>query len=137
MTIAIIASNEKKELMVQLCIAYCGILSTHRICSTAATGNVISDSTGLSVEKLLTGSGGGVDQIASRISCSEIDLLIFFRSSDPNDPERESANSMLRLCDLYNVPFATNLATAEALILALGRGDLDWRENIKKTANKI
>lgn len=136
MTIAIIANNEKKELMVQLCIAYCGILAKHRICSTAATGNIISDSTGMNVEKMLTGSGGGVDQIASRISCGEIDLLIFFRSSDPNDPERESANSLLRLCDIYNIPFATNLATAEAVILALGRGDLDWRENIKKAAKK-
>ena len=136
MTIAIIANNEKKELTVQLCIAYCGILSKHRICSTAATGNIISDSTGMQVEKLLTGSGGGVDQIAARISCNEIDLLIFFRSSDPNDPERESGNSLLRLCDLYNVPFATNLATAEAIILALERGDLDWRENVRKTAKR-
>lgn len=132
MKIAIIANNEKKELMVQLCIAYCGVLSKHSLCSTAATGNLISEYTGLKIEKMLTGAGGGVEQIASRISLDEIDVLLYFRSTDPNDPECESSNALLRLCDLYNVPVATNLATAEAIILALDRGDLDWRNNIKK-----
>ena len=83
MKIAIIANNEKKELMVQLCIAYCGILSKHHICSTAATGNVIHEATGLEVEKMLTGVSGGIEQVASRISCNEVDILLFFRSNNP------------------------------------------------------
>ena len=132
MKIAIIANNEKKELMVQLCIAYCGILSKHEICSTAATGNVIHEATGLSVERMLTGGSGGIEQVASRISCDEVDLLLYFKSNSADDAEAENAAAVLRLCDMYNIPFATNLATAEAILLALDRGDLDWRMNIKK-----
>lgn len=131
MKIAIIANNEKKELMVQLCIAYCGILSKHHICSTAATGNVIHEATGLEVEKMLTGISGGIEQVASRISCNEVDVLLFFRSNNPDEQDAELSNSVLRLCDIYNIPFATNLATAEAILLALDRGDLDWRNNIR------
>ncbi len=132
MKIAIIAHNEKKELMVQLCIAYCGILSKHEICSTAATGNIIHEATGLSVERMLTGGSGGVEQVASRISCNEVDLLLYFKSNNVDDPEWENAALVLRLCDVYNIPVATNLATAEAILLALDRGDLDWRMNIQR-----
>jgi len=131
MKICIVASNEKKELMVQLCIAYCGILSKHTICATAATGNIISESTGLEVERMLTGSSGGIEQVASRISCNEVDVLLYFRSSSPYSIEQDLSNDVLRLCDIYNIPFATNLATAEAILLALDRGDLDWRNNIR------
>ena len=132
MKIAIIAHNQKKELMVQLCIAYCGILSKHEICSTAATGNIIHEATGLSVERMLTGGSGGIEQVASRISCNEVDLLLYFKSNSAEDPESENSAAVLRLCDVYNIPFATNLATAEAILLALDRGDLDWRMNIKQ-----
>ncbi|MBE6591623.1 MAG: methylglyoxal synthase [Ruminococcaceae bacterium] len=131
MKICIVASNEKKELMVQLCIAYCGILSKHTICATAATGNIISESTGLEVERMLTGSSGGIEQVASRISCNEVDVLLYFRSSSPYSIEQDLSNDVLRLCDIYNIPVATNLATAEAILLALDRGDLDWRNNIR------
>ena len=131
MKICIVASNEKKELMVQLCIAYCGILSKHTICATAATGNIISESTGLEVERMLTGSSGGIEQVASRISCNEVDVLLYFRSSSPYSIEQDLSNDVLRLCDIYNIPVATNLATAEAILLALDRGDLDWRKNIR------
>lgn len=131
MNIAIIAHDEKKELLVQFCIAYCGILARHNICATGTTGKMIAEATGLEIQQFLAGSQGGDQQIASRISCNEIDLLIFFRDSlsaksdEPNDTE------MLRLCDARNIPFATNIATAEALIHSLNRGDLDWRELVK------
>ena len=131
MKICIVASNEKKELMVQLCIADCGILSKHTICATAATGNIISESTGLEVERMLTGSSGGIEQVASRISCNEVDVLLYFRSSSPYSIEQDLSNDVLRLCDIYNIPVATNLATAEAILLALDRGDLDWRKHIR------
>ena len=76
----------------------------------------------------LSGSQGGDQQIAARISCNEIDVLLFFR--DPINRKASEPNEMnlLRLCDVHNVPVATNIATAEALIMALERGDLDWRE---------
>ena len=128
MKIALIAQNDKKELITQLCIAYCGILAKHTLCSTATTGRVIADATGLDIEFVLPGVTGGAEQIASRIAYGEIDLLLYFRdSSDEFDSEDAE---MIQLCDTYNVPLATNLATAEALILALDRGDLDWRNNL-------
>lgn len=128
MTIAIIAHDSKKELMVQFCSAYCGILSKHRLIATNTTGKQVSEATGLEIRRYLSGRGGA-EQILALLSCSEVDVLLFFR--DPINPKVTDANDMdlLRLCDVHNVPVATNIATAEALILALERGDLDWREN--------
>lgn len=129
MHIALIAQDDKKELMTQLCIAYCGILAKHSLCSTATTGRFISEATGLDIELVLPGSGGGTEQIASRIAYDEIDLLLYFR--DAMDEFDSEDAELIQLCDTYNIPLATNLATAEALILALDRGDLDWRQNLK------
>ena len=128
MNIALIAHESKKELIIQFCIAYCGILSRHNLCATGTTGKQVSEATGLSIQRYLSGSQGGDQQICARISCNEIDVLLFFR--DPINPKANEPNDMnlLRLCDVHNVPVATNIATAEALILALERGDLDWRE---------
>lgn len=128
MTIALIAHDAKKELMVQFCIAYSGILSRYNLCATGTTGKVVSEATGMPIQKYFSGSQGGGQQIAARISCNEIDVLLFFR--DPNNLKASESNDMtlLRLCDVHNVPVATNIATAEALIMALERGDLDWRE---------
>lgn len=128
MNIALIAHDSKKELMVQFCIAYCGILSRYNLSATGTTGKLVSEATGLSIQRYLSGIQGGDQQICSRISCNEIDLLLFFR--DPITPKAHEPNdiNLLRLCNVHNVPVATNIATAEALILALERGDLDWRE---------
>ncbi len=132
MNIALIAHDAKKELLTQFCIAYCGVLSRHSLCATGTTGKMISEATGLVIQRFLAGAQGGDQQISSRISCNEIDLLIFFRdpltvkAGEPNDAK------MLRLCDVHNIPFATNIATAEALIHSLNRGDLDWREIVKE-----
>lgn len=131
MNIALIAHDAKKELMVQFCIAYAGILSRHNLCATGTTGKLVSEATGLSIAKFLSGSQGGAEQIASRISYNEIDLLLFFR--DPINPSKDdpSEHTLLRLCDVHNIPLATNIATGEALIHALERGDLDWRDIVK------
>jgi len=128
MTIALIAHDTKKELMVQFCIAYCGLLNKHNLCATGATGKVVSDATGLSIQRYLNGSQGGSQQISARISCNEIDLLLFFRDPLTRKPHEPNEADLLRLCDMHNIPLATNIATAEALILALERGDLDWRD---------
>ena len=130
MDIALIADDTKKELMTQFCIAYCGILSKHNICATSTTGKYVSEATGLDIEKLLAGEHGGQQQITSKISYNEIDVLLYFRSTSPTiDPAiAESDYNLLRMCDVHNVPVATNIATAEVLICALDRGDLDWRE---------
>lgn len=85
MNIALISHDAKKELMVQFCIAYCGILSRHNLCATGTTGKMVSEATGLTIQKFLSGSQGGDQQIAARIACNEVDLLLFFR--DPLDPK--------------------------------------------------
>ena len=128
MEIAIIAHDLKKELMAQFCIAYCGILSKHNLCATAVTAKYISEATGLKIDKLMSGEQGGEQQIASRISYNEIDVLLFFRDTRATNANNPIENELLRMCDLYNVPVATNIATAEVIITALDRGDLDWRE---------
>lgn len=127
MNVALIAHDAKKELMVQFCIAYCGILSRHHLCATGTTGKMVAEATGLSIVRFMAGSQGGDQQIGSRISCNEIDLLMFFRDPNAKSSEPDEAG-LLRLCDVYNIPFATNIATAEALIHALEHGDLDWRD---------
>ena len=89
MNIALIAHDTKKELMVQFCIAYCGVLSKHNLCATGTTGKMVAEATGLNVQRYLSGSQGGDQQIAARISCNEIDLLLFFRdpiSVKPHEP---------------------------------------------------
>ncbi|MBR4296061.1 MAG: methylglyoxal synthase [Clostridia bacterium] len=130
MQIAIIAHDTKKELMTQFCIAYCGTLSKHDLCATSITAKYISEATGLRIEKLMTGEHGGEQQIASRIAYDEIDILLFFRSTNPMDSFDEESFELLSMCDRHNVPVATNIATAEVLICALERGDLAWREII-------
>ena len=131
MNIALIAHDSKKELMVQFCIAYCGILSHHDIRATGTTRKLVAEATGLHIQRYLSGSQGGDQQLASSISCNEVDLLIFFR--DPLNAKSHEPNdiNILRLCDVHNIPVATNIATAEALIHALERGDLDWREYMR------
>ena len=128
MEIALIADDGKKELMAQFCIAYSGILSKHHICATQTTGKYVKDATDLDIEMLMSGSTGGCEQIQSRISFNEIDILFFFRDTEPAERHSAMQQDMLRLCDVYSVPVATNLATAEVLVMALDRGELDWRK---------
>ncbi len=128
MNIALIAHDSKKELMTQFCIAYCGILSKHTLCATGTTGKLVSEATGLEIEKYLSGAQGGDQQIGSRIACDEIDILILFRDPISPNPGEPNENNILRLCDVHNIPVATNIATAEAIIHSLERGDLDWRD---------
>ena len=127
MNIALIAHNNKKELMVQLCIAYCGIFSAHTLCSTSTTARLITEATGMPVQKHMSRTQGGIQQIAARIAYNEIDLVLFL--ADPQSPEyMEDMGLIARLCDQYSIPFASNVATAEVLILGLQRGDMAWRD---------
>ena len=126
MNIALLAHDGKKELMVQFCIAYCGILAGHSICATNATGKLVADATGLKIDLYLRALRGGVQQIAARVAYNEIDLVLFF--SDPATGPFHDGTELMRLCDQHNIPFATNVATAEVLIQGLSRGDLNWRD---------
>ena len=131
MNIGLIAHNSKKKLMQNFCIAYRGILCKHTLYATGTTGRLIEEAANLSVYKYLAGHLGGEQQMASQIEQNQLDLLIFLR--DPLTPKSHEpdVNNVVKLCDTHNIPLATNLATAELLIRALDRGDLEWREMYK------
>lgn len=133
MNLALIAQNKKKELMVQFCIAYCGILAKHKLCATATTGKLIMDATGLRIDLVLPGSSGGEQQIASRVAYNEVDMVLLFRDPDEKYALEPEINELLRHCDRNSIPVATNVATAEMLIQGLARGDLDWRDYVRPT----
>ena len=126
MNIALMAHDNKKELMVQFCTAYTGILSRHQIYATNTTGHNVADATGLPVHCFLTYAHGGSQQIGARIAYNEFDMVLFF--NDPTNEDRAGDIAYISLlCDQNNIPFASNIATAEMLVLGLSRGDLDWR----------
>ena len=131
MNIALIAHDAKKKLMQNFCIAYHGILSKHSLLATATTGRLVEDVTNLSVHKYLAGHLGGVQQIGAQIELNQIDLVIFLRDPQGALSHEPDLNNVLRLCDMHNIPLATNLASAELLIKSLDRGDMEWREMYK------
>ena len=135
MNIALMSHDHKKELMVQFCIAYCGVLSKHTVCATNTTGRLVAEATGLPVRLFLSHAHGGSQQIGARIAYNEFDLVLFF--NDPSSEKMAGEISYIsRLCDQNNVPFASNIATAEMLVLGLARGDLDWRMIVNPASNR-
>jgi len=131
MNIALIAHDKKKELMVQFCTAYKAVLVQHTLFSTAGTGDLVEETTGLPVQKFLSGPQGGDQQIGSRIAYNEIDLVLFFGDPLTAMPYEPDVSTLIRLCDVHTIPIATNMATAEVLVLGLSRGDLDWRNLVR------
>ena len=131
MNIGLIAHDAKKTLMQNFCIAYRGILKKHNLFATGTTGRLIEDVTILNITKYLAGSLGGMQQLGAQIAQNDIDALIFLRDPMNVKPHEPDVNDVVRLCDMHNIPIATNVATAEILILAIERGDLDWREMYK------
>ena len=127
MNVGLIAHDSKKKLMQNFCIAYRGILSKHELYATGTTGLLIEEVTNLRIHKFLPGETGGARQLASQIEQGNLDMVIFLRDPLHVKAEEPEVNSIVRLCDSYNIPIATNLATAELLIKALERGDLEWR----------
>lgn len=131
MKIALIAHDAKKKLMQNFCIAYRGILSKNDLFATGTTGRLVEEVTNLNVHKHLVGHLGGAQQLGAQIENNEIDLVIFLR--DPLTPKSHEPNigDIYRLCDMHNIPIATNLASAELLLKSLDRGDMEWRDMYK------
>ena len=127
MKVGLIAHDSKKKLMQNFCIAYRGILTRHELYATGTTGSLIQEVSNLRIHKFLPGETGGVRQLASQIEQGNLDMFIFLRNPNPSMEEETEVNFVLRLCDMYNIPIGTNLATAELLIHALERGELEWR----------
>ncbi len=135
MNIALMSHNNKKDLMVQFCTAYAGILSHHNLYATNVTGRVVGDASGLKIHCFLSYAHGGSQQIGARIAYNEFDMVLFF--SDPSSESMATDITYIsRLCDQNNIPFASNIATAEMLVLGLARGDLDWRNIVNPSANR-
>ena len=134
MNIALIAHNNRKELMVQFCTAYCGILAKHTLCATATTGQMVAEATGLTIHRFMSFYHGGGQQIGARIAYNELDMVLCFDEPNTKEPSPDIIY-ISRLCDKNNIPYASNIATAEMLVLGLARGDLDWREVVNPKSN--
>lgn len=117
--------------MENLCIAYRPILCRHTLFATGTTGRLVESAANLVVHKYLSSRLGGDQQMGAQITNNDIDVMIFLRDPVSHHDYESEVNSIFHLCDMHNIPLATNLATAEVLLLALDRGDLDWRNVVK------
>ncbi|KAB2333662.1 methylglyoxal synthase [Bacillus mesophilum] len=127
MNIALIAHDKKKDDMMRFATAYKGSLSSHNLFATGTTGQRIMDETGLQVHRFQSGPLGGDQEIGAMIANNKMDMVLFFRDPLTAQPHEPDVTALLRLCDVYAVPLATNMGTAEMLIKGLDRGDLAWR----------
>ena len=132
MNIGLIAHDAKKKLMQNFCIAYRGILSKHQLYATGTTGRLIEEVTNLSVHKYLAGHLGGEQQLGAQIENNDIDLVIFLRDPLTSKSHEPDVNNAVKLCDIHNIPLATNIASAELLIKAMEHGDFEFRDAYRK-----
>ncbi|RKD25742.1 methylglyoxal synthase [Ammoniphilus oxalaticus] len=137
MDIALIAHDKKKTELVNFMIAYEQIFSEHNLYSTGTTGLRIMENTNLQLERLKSGPMGGDQQIGALIATGALDLVIFFRDPLTAQPHEPDVSALLRLCDVYGIPLATNAATAELLLMAVEKGFFDWRETVDKYKGAI
>lgn len=132
MNIALIAHDQKKPDMIHFTIAYETILSRHHLYATGTTGKRIMENTKLEITRLMSGPLGGDQQIGALVAENKMDLVLFFRDPLAAQPHEPDIIALLRLCDVYGIPLATNMATAEVLVKSIEQGDLDWRKAINK-----
>ena len=129
MKIVVLADNRKNELLVNFCIAYSQILANHDLYSLTHTARLLEAPSGLEFNGISTDITSGLDRLASRAMYNEIDAVIYIQ--DPVSEGYLRPNPLMRACDSNAIPYASNIATAELLVLAIDRGDLDWRELIR------
>ncbi|MGG2053972.1 methylglyoxal synthase [Lysinibacillus pakistanensis] len=127
MKIALIAHDRKKDNLVQFAIAYKDILNEHNLYATGTTGQRVIEATGLEVTRFRSGPLGGDQQIGAMIANNDMDMVIFFRDPLTAQPHEPDVSALIRLCDVYQVPLATNMGTAEILLKGLQEGFVDWR----------
>lgn len=127
MKIALIAHDKKKPDIIQFSLAYAPILQRHDLYATGTTGSKISQASGLAIHCFQSGPMGGDQQIGAMIAKNEMDLVLFFRDPLTAQPHEPDITALIRLCDVYAIPLATNMASAEIMLHALRRGDLAWR----------
>ncbi|QUL52851.1 methylglyoxal synthase [Paenibacillus tritici] len=130
--IAFIAHDRKKDEIVNFVTAYEHVFHGHQLFSTGTTGQRIMEATKLTIHRYMSGPLGGDQQIGSMVATDELDLIIFLRDPLMAQPHEPDITALLRLCDVYGIPVATNIATAEILVKAIDRGDFGWRELVHK-----
>jgi methylglyoxal synthase len=126
--IALIAHDQKKKDMIHFALAYEKIFGRHTLFATGTTGKQIMENTELNIQCLMSGPLGGDQQIGALIAENKMDLVLFFRDPLTAQPHEPDIIALLRLCDVYGIPLATNMATAEVLVKSIEQGDLDWRK---------
>lgn len=136
MNIALIAHDNKKDQLVQFATAYQAIFSKHRLFATGTTGQRISEATNLKIHRFQSGPLGGDQQIGAKIAKNEMDAIFFFRDPLTAQPHEPDVTALLRLCDVYAVPLATNMGTAELLIRGMEKGLLEWRKIVEKGSDE-
>lgn len=132
MKIALIAHDEKKNEMVNFSIAYEALLAQFELYATGTTGKRIMKETNLKIHRLMSGPLGGDQQIGAMVATGELDLILFFRDPLTAQPHEPDVSALLRLCDVYGIPLATNIATAELLLRSIEEGYFSWRESREK-----
>lgn len=131
MHIALIAHDKKKDELIQFVTAYEPIFEKHNLYATGTTGKRIMEATQLEIHRFQSGPLGGDQQIGGKIADNEMDMVIFFRDPLTAQPHEPDVSALMRLCDVYKIPLATNMGAAEIMIHGLERGDLDWRKVIR------
>lgn len=127
MRIALIAHDKKKDDLIQFVTAYKNTLVKHDLFATGTTGSRIEREVGVSIHKFKSGPLGGDQQIGSAIADNLMDMVIFFRDPLTAQPHEPDVTALIRLCDVYQIPLATNMGTAEVLLKGIEEGFLDWR----------
>ena len=129
--IALIAHDKKKNNIIELAKKYKDVLAQHELYATGTTGTLIMGETGLVINRMKSGPLGGDQQIGSMIACSELDLVVFLRDPLTAQPHEPDVSALLRLCDVVNIPLATNIASAQIMLNALGKAEIPCQK-IKK-----
>jgi methylglyoxal synthase len=135
--IALIAHDHKKTDMINFSIAYEQTLQRHTLYATGTTGQRIMENTNLEITRLMSGPLGGDQQIGALVAENKMDLVLFFRDPLTAQPHEPDIIALLRLCDVYGIPLATNMATAEVLVKSIEQGDLDWRKELHKNQEGV
>ena len=130
MKIALIAHDKKKNDIIELAREYKDVLDGNELYATGTTGTLIMGETGLNIFRMKSGPLGGDQQIGAMIAANEIDLVVFLRDPLTAQPHEPDVSALLRLCDVQNIPLATNMASGAVMLDAIGRGELDWRMGV-------
>ena len=124
MKIALIAHDKKKQELIELALEYKEVLSQHELYATGTTGALVMGETGLKINRLKSGPLGGDQQIGSMVALNQLDLVLFIRDPLTAQPHEPDVSALLRLCDVVNIPLATNIASSEIMLKALGKEEI-------------